>query len=145
MKIESSAFGHKEPIPSKYTCEGEDSNPPLEIKNIPEGCKSLALIIDDPDAPGGSWIHWLVWNISPSSPNIEENSKPEGAIEGRNSFNKTSYGGPCPPGGTHNYWFKVYALDEKMEMGPESDEKDLQKAMEGHVIEKAELAGTYSR
>lgn len=142
MKIKSSAFEHNGLIPKKYTCDGEDVNPPLSIEGIPEGTQSLALIVDDPDAPMGTWDHWIVWNITPTK-DLEENSIP--GVEGMNDFRKHSYGGPCPPGGTHRYFFKVYALDTKLNLSANSKKKDLEKAMQGHIVAKGELVGRYSR
>lgn len=142
LKIKSSAFEHNGLIPKKYTCDGEDVNPPLSIEGIPEGTQSLALIVDDPDAPMGTWDHWIVWNITPTK-DLEENSIP--GVEGMNDFRKHSYGGPCPPGGTHRYFFKVYALDTKLNLSANSKKKDLEKAMQGHIVAKGELVGRYSR
>lgn len=140
MKLTSSAFEHEGGIPDKYTCRGEDINPQLDIEEIPEGAKSLVLIMDDPDAPRGLWVHWVVWNI-PIVSKIDENSVPEGAVQGLNDFNKYEYGGPCPPSGTHRYFFKVYALDTKLDLDAESRKEDVEKAMQGHILAKAELIG----
>ncbi len=145
MKLTSSVFENKDLIPSKYTCDGEDVNPPLNISDIPEKTKSLVLIVDDPDAPSGTWDHWIVWNILPSVSKIEENSVPEGAVQGMNDFGKQSYGGPCPPSGTHNYHFKLYALDTKLEIESSSKKEEVKEAMEGHILEQAELIGKYQR
>lgn len=139
--VASPAFAHNGFIPVKYTCDGEDVNPALEIKNIPAEAKSIVLIVDDPDAPAGTWDHWVVWNIPAG--NIEENSTP--GVEGMNSFGKHSYGGPCPPYGTHRYFFKVYTLDIKLDIDKNSGKKQVEKAMEGHVLAKGELVGLYSR
>ena len=109
LELTSSAFKNNEMIPSKYTCQGEDINPELEIKNIPDGTKSLVLIVDDPDAPMGTWVHWVVFNIPNTVEKIKENSMP--GVGGINNFGKLNYGGPCPPSGTHRYFFKLYALD----------------------------------
>lgn len=145
MKITSSAFIHNTKIPSKYTCDGEDVNPPLEFSDVPENAKSLALIVDDPDAPMGTWVHWVLFNIPPDCRKIEENSIPKGAVEGINDFRKNNYGGPCPPSGTHRYFFKHYALDCVIDLKGTVTKKDLEKAMDGHIIAKAELIGLYSR
>lgn len=142
LKITSKVFENNSFIPRKYTCDGEDINPPLEIEGIPKDAKSLALIVDDPDAPMGTWIHWVVWNI-PVKEKIDGNSVP--GTEGMNGFRKHSYGGPCPPSGTHRYFFKIYALDTKLDLDSNSRKVDLEKAMEGHVLAKGELAGLYSR
>jgi hypothetical protein len=142
LTITSPAFESKKPIPSQYTCDGDDVNPPLNIKEIPEETKSLVLIVDDPDAPMGTWDHWIVWNIPPTN-KIEENSVP--GTEGLNDFRKHSYGGPCPPSGTHRYFFKIYALDTKLNLDPNSRKKDVEKAMKNHILAKGELIGLYSR
>lgn len=145
MKITSPAFEDKGKIPVKYTCQGDDINPELNIEDIPEGTESLVLIIDDPDAPMGTWIHWVVWNI-PVVDKISENSCPGEAVEGLNSFKKHEYGGPCPPEGEeHRYYFKVFALDTKLNIDEESKVGDVEEAMEGHILEKAELMGQYKK
>lgn len=143
MKIKSSAFVYKEKIPSKYTCDGEDINPPLAIAGVPPGAKSLALVMDDPDAPMGTWVHWLVWNISTKTMQIEENSVPDNSTEGKNSWGKSEYGGPCPPFGVHRYFFKLYALDTKLNLPSSADVKMLEAEMKNHIIAKAEWMGTY--
>ncbi len=142
MNIKS-VFENNEEIPKKYSCDGEDINPELDFEYIPEDAKSLALIVDDPDAPGGTFTHWILININPNINKIEENSKPEEAIEVKNSFNKKEYGGPCPPSGTHNYKFKLYALDTKL--SGVSDKQEVVEAMENHIIEQAELTGKFTR
>lgn len=142
MVIASPVFENKEFIPSKYACDGEDVNPPLTIEGMPKKTKSLVLIVDDPDAPSGTWDHWIVWDILPVN-EIEEDSVP--GVEGTNDFNKQSYGGPCPPSGTHRYFFKVYALDAKLNLDQGSRKADVQEAMEGHMIAKGELVGLYKR
>jgi Raf kinase inhibitor-like YbhB/YbcL family protein len=143
MKLISPVFGQNQNIPEKYTCDGEDISPPLEVQEIPEGAKSLVLIMDDPDAPGGTWVHWTVWNIDPETTQIMENSVPEDSVEGITSFGNTGYGGPCPPSGTHRYIFKIYALNAILGISSSSDCKELEKEMEKHIIEKAELVGLY--
>lgn len=142
LKVTSTAFEDKGFIPKKYTCDGEDVNPPLNVEGIPEGAKSLVLIVEDPDAPMGTWVHWVVWNIPPTG-KIEEDSVP--GVEGVNDFNKRSYGGPCPPFGTHRYFFKVYALDAELSLDPSSRKEDVERAMEGRVLAKGELVGLYRR
>ena len=142
LMIKSSAFANNGSIPTKYTCDGEDVNPPLNIEGIPQETQSLALTVDDPDAPMGTWDHWVVWNISPSN-EIKENTTP--GVQGVNDFRKHSYGGPCPPSGTHRYFFKVYALDTKLNLSPNSRKKELEKAMQGHILAKGETIGRYSR
>ncbi len=145
MKLTSPAFGNNQFIPSKYTCDGQDINPPLQISGVPEEAKSLVLIVDDPDAPGGTWDHWIVWNINPSISEIKENEVPEGAIEGLNDFEKHSYGGPCPPSGVHHYHFRLYALSKKLDLDPSSRKEDVKKAMEGFILDQTELVGLYQR
>jgi Raf kinase inhibitor-like YbhB/YbcL family protein len=144
MKISSSAFGHNEAVPKKYTCDGSNINPPLTIADVPADAKSLALIVDDPDAPAGTWIHWTIWNINPGLTEIAENSVPAG-VEGYTSFGKPGYGGPCPPSGTHRYFFKLYALDTLLDLSPRADAKQLEQTMQGHILNQAELIGTYKR
>lgn len=145
MKITSPAFNNNGMIPKKYTCDGEDVNPPLDFHDVPENAKSLALIVDDPDAPMGTWVHWLVFNIPPNCKKINENSVPEGAKEGINDFRKYGYSGPCPPYGTHRYFFKLYALDCELKLTGSISKKDLEKAMEGHILAKTEIIGLYIR
>jgi Raf kinase inhibitor-like YbhB/YbcL family protein len=146
MKITSSAFENNQSIPEKYTCDGENINPPLEFSEIPASAKSLVLIVEDPDAPSKIWIHWVLYNMSPNISFINENSKPSNAEEGINDFGKSGYGGPCPPSGTHRYIFRLYALDALLEDMPDFTDKEiLTEAMHGHVIEQVELIGTYSK
>lgn len=140
--VTSSAFKHNEHIPSKYTCDGENVSPLLHIEEIPEGTETLVLIVDDPDAPMGTWDHWVVWNI-PVENQFRENTVP--GTQGINSFRKHDYGGPCPPSGTHRYFFKVYALDTKLDLPKDANKKVVEKAMQGHVLGKGELVGLYSR
>ena len=142
LTVYSTVFSHKGHIPSEYTCDGKDINPPLEVENIPGGTKSLALIMEDPDAPRGTFDHWLVWNISPNEA-IAENINP--GISGTNDFGKTGYGGPCPPSGVHRYFFKVYALDTKLELLAGADKKTLFEAMNGHILSEGEIMGLYQR
>ena len=145
MQVTSPVFTQEEQIPVDYSCDGENVNPPLAIANIPTGTQSLAIIVDDPDAPSGTWAHWLVWNISPSTREILEDSVPEGAILGTNDFKKMEYGGPCPPSGTHRYFFKVYALDTKLDLAEGASRGELDEAMDEHILDSAELIGLYSR
>ena len=145
LKITSPAFQNNDNIPSKYTCDGSDINPSLMIENCPAGAKSFALICDDPDAPMGTWVHWVLWNIPPSVKEIKENSVPQGGVEGMNDFRKHSYGGPCPPSGTHRYFFKVYALDTLLIISPNSTKADLEKAIKGHILAQGQLIGLYKR
>ncbi len=142
MKITSPEFEHNGLIPEKFTPQGADVNPALIIAGIPEGAKSLALIVDDPDAPMGTWVHWVVFNI-PLMSRIEEDSIP--GKQGVNDFGRKDYGGPCPPSGTHRYFFKIYALDKELDLKEGISKKELERAMQGHVLENAELIGRYKR
>ena len=145
MKLTSPAFEHNQEVPSEYTCDGSDTSPELNIEYVPEGTKSLALIMDDPDAPAGTWVHWVVWNIAPTTTRIEENSIPAGAAQGINDFGRKNYGGPCPPSGTHRYKFNIYALDTTLNLPPDSEKQDVEKVMQGHILAQATLTGLYSR
>ena len=142
IKVFSSAFEANRTIPRKYTCDGENLNPPLELEGIPEEAESLVLIIDDPDAPMKTFTHWIVWNIEPVA-KIEEDSIP--GVEGINDFRKIGYGGPCPSSGTHRYFFRVYALDRQLELKAGAGRKELESEMIGHIIAEGELMGKYSR
>lgn len=144
MKLTSPAFEHNQMIPQKYTCQGEDINPPLIIEGIPEGVKSLVLIVDDPDAPMGTWDHWIVYNIEPIS-EIQENTVPSGGIQAMNSFRKIEYGGPCPPSGTHRYFFKLYAMDKMFPFNKSPNKYTLAELIEEHSLAKAELVGLYKK
>jgi Raf kinase inhibitor-like YbhB/YbcL family protein len=143
LSVKSQAFETNKPIPRKYTCDGQDINPPLTIGGIPKEAKTLVLIVDDPDAPSGTFDHWIVWNIPPSTSKIGENSVP--GAEGMNSARQMGYMGPCPPSGTHRYFFEVYALDTELSLGIGSKKKDVEKAMQNHILAKGELIGLYSR
>jgi Raf kinase inhibitor-like YbhB/YbcL family protein len=145
FRISSPAFDTGGAIPSRYTCDDIDVNPPLLIENVPSAAKSLALVVDDPDAPAGTWVHWVVWNIDPAVSEIRENSVPKGGMEGINDFRKHAYGGPCPPSGTHRYFFKLYALDRTLSIATHSEKAHVEKAMSGHVIASAQLMGKYRR
>ena len=145
LKISSPVFENNGTIPKKYGCEGENVNPPLRIENVPPGGKSIALIFDDQDAPRGTYVHWILWNIDPRTKEITEKSIPEGAIQGVNDFRKQNYGGPCPPTRPHRYVFKVYVLDTLLDLQTHSAKPDLEKAMEGHILGQAQLKGTYKR
>jgi len=145
MRIESSAFENGGVIPSKYTCDGENISPSLQFFDVPENTKSLMLICDDPDSPTGTWNHWSIWNIDPTISEIGERGVPEGAMQGITSFGGIGYGGPCPHGGMHRYFFRLYALDTVLDLPKGSAKNELLSAMEGHVIENAELMGVYER
>jgi Raf kinase inhibitor-like YbhB/YbcL family protein len=143
LSVMSPTFENNQLIPAKYTCDGDNVNPPLAIDGVPEGTKTLALIVDDPDAPMGTWDHWIVWNIPATTSKIAENTVP--GTEGMNDSKRRCYGGPCPPSGTHRYFFKVYALDVKLDLSSTARKRDVEKAMQGHVLAKGELVGLYRR
>ena len=145
MKLVSSVFGHNSSIPAQYTCDGENVNPPLEISDVPQNAKSLVLITDDPDAPAGLWVHWVVFNIDPKTNRIEEDSVPVGAVEGTTSFGSTGYGGPCPPSGSHRYFFKLYALDSPLTLNSKAQKEAVEKVMKDHILAQSELIGIYRR
>jgi Raf kinase inhibitor-like YbhB/YbcL family protein len=145
MKITSSAFQEGAEIPAKYSRQGGNANPPLRIEGAPENAKSLVLIVDDPDAPVGLFTHWLLWNIDPKTTEIAEKSTPKGAVQGNNDFPTLGYAGPQPPSGTHRYYFKIYALDQKLNLRAGVKRKELDKEMTGHVIAQGQLMGRYTR
>jgi hypothetical protein len=145
MKISSPNFANNELIPQKFTCQGQDISPELQIADIPEDTKSLALIMEDPDAPMGTWNHWVMWNIDPQTKVIPENSVPPKAVQGNNSWPKAAYGGPCPPSGAHRYFFKLYALKTTLDLPAGSTKEQLLQAMEGQIIEEAQLLGIYRK
>lgn len=140
--VTTDAFTHQGFIPSRFTCEGENINPPIEISNIPEETKSIAIIMEDPDAPHGTFDHWVAWNIKPNT-KITEGNVP--GVSGTNSFGKKGYGGPCPPAGRHRYYIKVYALDTTLDLPESSGKKQLQAAIKGHVLGHGELMGHYEK
>ena len=144
LSLKSPAFNHMGNIPIKYPCQGEEVNPPLKISGVPQEAKSLVLIMEDPDAPMGLTVtHWVICHLDPKTTEIPEGSSLEGAIVGKNMMRKTKYMGPCPPKGKHRYFFKLFALDEKLPLDSKSRKKKVLKAMEGHIIEQTELIGTY--
>ncbi len=148
--VTSSAFDEGGMIPKTYTCDDEDISPPLNIEGIPEGAKSLALISDDPDAPMGTWVHWVLYNLPPDTKEFPENMPsdeelPNGARHGVTDFGRFGYGGPCPPGGTHRYFFKVYALDTMLDLSGRISKADLVAAMDGHILADGQLMGRYAR
>lgn len=145
MKLSSPVFSNNDNIPSKYTCDGEDVSPPLLIAEVPTTAKSLALIVDDPDAPAGDWVHWTVWNIKSDTTEIKEDTPPQGATEGYTDFGKPGWGGPCPPSGVHHYQFKLYALDAVLDLPATSRKADLEKAMAAHTVDSTVLVGLYRR
>lgn len=145
MKIVSTDFSEGGPIPKRCTCNGENASPELNFKSVPAATKSLVLIVDDPDAPSGTATHWLLWNLKPDPSGTLEilaNSPPQDAVQGLNYKGQNGYTGPCPPSGTHRYHFRVFALDIALRLPPKSDRKVVEKAMDGHVLAKAELIGT---
>lgn len=144
LRLASSAFADNQPIPDRYTCRGDNINPPLTITNVPTGSQSLVLIVHDPDAASGDWVHWLAWNLPPTLTDIGENGLPDGATQGTTSFGKTGYGGPCPPKGTgtHRYMFELYALDIPLQLSSNADRAQLLQAMQGHTLTQTTLTGT---
>ena len=144
IKITSPAFTEGGSIPSKFTCDGTNTSPALKIESAPAQAKALLLIVDDPDAPSGLFTHWLVWNIDPKSGSIAEADAASGT-QGKNDFGKTGYGGPCPPSGSHRYYFRVYALDQQLSLHSGAPRKEVDAAMKGHVIAQGELMGRYAR
>jgi Raf kinase inhibitor-like YbhB/YbcL family protein len=152
LKIESPAFAEGETIPIEYTCEGDDLSPPLQWSNVPAGTKSLALIVDDPDAPDPkapkrTWVHWVLYELPPDATGLPAGASPlpAGTREGVNDWDRTGYGGPCPPIGTHRYFFKLYALDAALGDLSEPSKAELEQAMTGHVVAQTELIGTYKK
>jgi hypothetical protein len=144
MRVTSSAFQEGAIIPSKFTCDGADTSAPLQIADVPPVAKSLALIVDDPDAPSGLFTHWIIWNISTQTNNIGEGSAPSG-LQGTNDFGKSGYGGPCPPSGTHRYYFKIFALDRDLDLTAGAKRAQLEAAMKGHIVAQGQLMGRYTR
>ncbi|PYI98446.1 MAG: YbhB/YbcL family Raf kinase inhibitor-like protein [Verrucomicrobia bacterium] len=144
MKITSSAFQQGGNIPSKFSCDGANTSPPLQISDVPPETKSVVLIVDDPDAPSGLFTHWAVWNISPQTSTIAEGNAPK-EVHGTNDFGKSGYGGPCPPSGTHRYYFRIFALDRELDLPSGAKRSQLDAAMKGHVIAQGELMGRYAR
>ncbi|NHJ87700.1 MAG: YbhB/YbcL family Raf kinase inhibitor-like protein [Asgard group archaeon] len=147
LELTSPAFKHKTQMPKKYTCQGEEINPPLEIHGVPKNTKSLVLIMEDPDAPipGVVVTHWIICHLDPKTKKIEEGSKLDNAIIGKNLMRQNKYMGPCPPWGTHRYIFTLFALDEKLPLTTKSRKKDVLKAIKGHIIEQTELIGLYCK
>jgi len=150
IKITSSAFKDGDMIPKRYTCDGENTSPPIAWSGLPEGTKSVAIITDDPDAPVGIWVHWVIFNIPPDIKGLPEavpdgKTLDSGARQGINDSRKIGYVGPCPPGGTHRYYFKIYALDKDLDLAAGATKKELLKAMEGHILGEGQLMGRYKR
>jgi Raf kinase inhibitor-like YbhB/YbcL family protein len=151
LELSSSAFEQNGTVPRKYTCDGKDVSPPLAWTGPPSGTQSFALITDDPDAPGGTWVHWVIYDLPASARSLADAvpSVPrldDGAVQGTNDFKKLGYGGPCPPkGGAHRYFFKLYALDRKVTLQPGASKAQLVQAMKGHILAEAQLVGLYKR
>lgn len=150
LEIKSSAFDSEKTIPQRFTCDGQNVSPPLSWSGAPAGTKCFALISDDPDAPAGTWVHWVAWNIPAASKGLNEGvapaaKLPDGTAQGITDFRKPGYGGPCPPSGTHRYYFKLYALDATLTIDAKGDKAALMSAMKGHILAEAALMGTYSR
>lgn len=150
IKITSSAFTEGGLIPAKYTCDGADISPPLQWEAVPEGTQSIALICDDPDAPVGTFVHWVLFNLPADAGQLTENIPADptlanGAQQGTSDFGRIGYGGPCPPGGTHRYFFKIYALDTQLSLTDRVDKVRLLSAMEGHILAEGQLIGKYKR
>lgn len=151
IEVTSPAFRDGGSIPSKYTCDGQDISPPLKWNTIPDGTKSIALIVDDPDAPRGDWVHWVVYDLPPSLRELPERVPAQekilgnGGRQGTNDYGKIGYGGPCPPSGVHRYFFKVYALDQELKPGPGATKAELLAAMDTHILAEGQLMGKYSR
>ena len=148
--LKSSAFAQGEPIPTQYTCDGDDVSPPLAWADPPEGTASFALIGDDPDAPAGTWVHWVLYNLPADARSLQEAvpsdaQLPDGSLHGQNSWRRLGYGGPCPPSGTHRYFLKLYALDMALDLASGANKDSVLKAMEGHILGQAQLMGVYSR
>lgn len=150
LKLESPVFSEENPIPSRYTCDSQNISPPLQWSDVPAGTRSFALIVDDPDAPSKTWVHWVLYDIPETQRKLEENIPPNqqldsGATHGINDFNKYGYGGPCPPAGTHRYYWNLYALDTILDLEPGATKEELLDVMENHIVEQAELMGKYKR
>ncbi|MDI6791517.1 MAG: YbhB/YbcL family Raf kinase inhibitor-like protein [bacterium] len=150
FELRSTAFTPGEPIPTKYTCDGEDISPPLQWSDPPRDTQSFALISDDPDAPAGDWVHWVLYNLPAKTRTLPEDVPPDGDLpdgsrHGKNSWRRLGYGGPCPPGGTHRYFFKLYALDTVLNLAAGASKEQLLQAMKGHILARTELMGIYSR
>jgi Raf kinase inhibitor-like YbhB/YbcL family protein len=150
IKLTSSAFKNGEPIPRTYTCDGVNVSPPLEWSGVPRTAKTIAIVCDDPDAPGGTWAHWALYNLPADNIGLVENTLATetlraGGFQGKNDFGKIGYGGPCPPSGTHRYFFKIYALDSELPLKAGATKAELMKAMDDHVVLQGQLIGTYRR
>jgi len=145
MKLISPDFSDGSSIPDRFTCDGENISPTLNVEEVPETAKSLVLIVDDPDAPGGTFTHWLIWNLTSDLAQIMGGNPPSGAVQGTNDFGTLRYGGPCPPSGVHRYYFRLYAVDAAPELTPRSKRKAVDAAIKGHIVGEATLMGRYAR
>jgi Raf kinase inhibitor-like YbhB/YbcL family protein len=150
FELSSTAFAPGESIPVKFTCDGDDTSPPLQWSDPPQGTQSFALIVDDPDAPAGTWVHWVLYNLPAESRSLPGDVPPDsvltdGSRHGQNNWRRLGYGGPCPPSGTHRYFFKLYALDKAPDLEAGATKDELLKAMEGHIVDQTEVMGVYSR
>jgi len=150
LKLTSTTFKEGEPIPRQYTCDGVNVSPSLEWSGVPKSAKTLVIIADDPDAPAGAWVHWVLYNLPADNIGMVENlpatdELKAGGFQGKNDFGKIGYGGPCPPSGTHRYFFKIYALDSELPLKAGATKAEVEKAMEGHVVTQGQLMGTYRK
>ena len=150
LQVTSTAFKEGQSIPRQYTCDGVNISPPLEWNGTPKSAKTIGIIADDPDAPSGTWVHWVVYNLPAENIGLVENlplteDLKAGGFQGKNDFQKIGYGGPCPPSGTHRYFFKVYALDNELPLKAGATKAEVEKAMQGHIVAQGQLMGTYSR
>lgn len=145
MHLASPSFVDNQTIPPRFTCDGENMSPALIISGTPPEAKSLTLIVDDPDSPSGTWVHWSLWNISPETKELEEGLVPPGAVEGITDFGDSGYGGPCPASGAHRYFFKIYALDTLLDLPLTASAGEIMEAMKGHILDEAHLVGIYLR
>lgn len=145
LKLRTSAFKNKERVPAKYTCDGEDVNPPFAFEDVPAEAQSLAFLVEDPDSKGKTWLHWAVYNIDPGATGIREDSIPMAGMECMSDFGHVGYGGPCPAQGTHRYNFKLFALDTRLDLSEDATLEEIYEAIEGHVIESDQITGLYSR
>jgi Raf kinase inhibitor-like YbhB/YbcL family protein len=150
IKVTSAAFNEGQPIPRQYTCDGVNVSPPLEWSGVPKTAKTIAIIADDPDAPAGTWVHWVLYNLPAENIGFVENvpateNLKVGGFQGKNDFEKIGYGGPCPPSGTHRYFFKMYAVDGELALKAGANGAELEKALQGHIVSQGQLMGTYRR
>lgn len=150
IKVTSAAFKEGQPIPRQYTCDGVNLSPPLEWSGVPKNAKTIAIVADDPDAPAGTWVHWVLYNLPAENIGLVENvpateTLKAGGFQGKNDFEKIGYGGPCPPSGMHRYFFKIYAVDAELPLKAGATKAELEKALQGHIVTQGQLMGTYQR